>query len=183
VSLAWHICQSQHAAAARLRPTVAVVSAPGLVIADVYVLEAPQPPPPSQYDIVLNMLLAATMVLAGTAVLLICCYLPCRVVLDRRRLARWEHAWALTGRHGRVANDVLKTTSGCADRYVSGGLLHHDVPDPPAQQSRLPTCELGHRPAVGRPRTKNSPWACGSRRPPKRRHRGQVRTRPLTFRA
>ena len=54
VSLAWHICQSQHAAAARLRPTVAVVSAPGLVIADVYVLEAPQPPPPSQYDIVLN---------------------------------------------------------------------------------------------------------------------------------
>jgi hypothetical protein len=120
VSLAWHICQSQHAAAARLRPTVAVVSAPGLVIADVYVLEAratwrladgaertgvltsagapaiydvrigntvpvwlnpsgePQPPPSSQYDIVLNMLLAATMVLAGTAVLLICCYLPCR---------------------------------------------------------------------------------------------------------
>jgi hypothetical protein len=57
----------------------------------------PRPPPPARYDIILNMLLAAAMVLAGAGVLLICCYLLCRVALDRHRLARWEQAWAVTG--------------------------------------------------------------------------------------
>ncbi len=57
----------------------------------------PRPPPPSQYDIILNMLLAAAMVLAGAGALLVCCYLLCRVALDRHRLASWEQAWAVTG--------------------------------------------------------------------------------------
>lgn len=51
----------------------------------------PRPPPPSQYDIILNMLLA------GAGALLVCCYLLCRVALDRHGLASWEQAWAVTG--------------------------------------------------------------------------------------
>jgi hypothetical protein len=137
--LAAHVYQSQHAAAARLRPSVAVVSAPGPLIVGIFVQEAQvtwrladgaertgvltsatvpaiydartgnsvpvwlnasgdvRPPPPSQYDIILNMLLAATMVLAGTGVLLACCYWLCRLALDRHRLARWGQAWTATG--------------------------------------------------------------------------------------
>jgi hypothetical protein len=137
--LAGHVYQSQSAAAARLRPAVAVVSGPGPLIPGMYMQEAqltwrladgaertgvltsatvpalyaaqmgnrvpvwlnasgdPRPPPPAQYDIILDMLLAAAMVLAGAGALLVCCYLLCRVALDRHRLASWERAWAVTG--------------------------------------------------------------------------------------
>ncbi len=137
--LAGHVYQSQRAAAARLRPAIAVVSAPGPVVVGVFWQEAqatwrmadgtersgvltsatvpaidnawtgdsvpvwlnpsgdPQPPPLGQYDIILNMLIAATVVLAGAAVLLTCCYRLCRVVVDHNRLTSWGHAWAVTG--------------------------------------------------------------------------------------
>jgi hypothetical protein len=137
--LAGHLYQSQRAAAARLRPTLAVVSSPGPVVASANVLETratwrladgtersgmltgaiapaiydaqtgttlpvwlnrsgnPQPPPPGQDDIIAAMLIVTTIIPAGAAVLLTCCYWPCRVALDRHRLARWGQAWAVTG--------------------------------------------------------------------------------------
>lgn len=140
--LAGHIYQSQRAAAARLRPTVAVLSKPGLVVNafDVTAQEQaqatwrlpdgtersgllttqtapavydgrtgstvpvwldrsgdPQPPPPRQYDIVVNTLISGSIIPACAAVLLIYLYRLCRLALDRHRLARWESAWAATG--------------------------------------------------------------------------------------
>jgi hypothetical protein len=57
----------------------------------------PAPPPPGRADIAAGMLLGTTFVLAGVAALLNCCYVLCRVALDRHRLARWGRAWAVTG--------------------------------------------------------------------------------------
>jgi hypothetical protein len=57
----------------------------------------PVPPPPGRADIVANMLLGATFLLAGVAALLTCCYVLCRMALDRHRLAKWDQAWAVTG--------------------------------------------------------------------------------------
>lgn len=136
--LAGHLYQSHHAAAARLRPMVAVVSAPGPVVASANVLETratwrladgtersgvltsviapaiydaqtattvpvwlnrsgnPHPPPPGQDDITATMLIVTTIIPAGAVVLLTCCYWPCRIALDRHRLARWGQAWAVT---------------------------------------------------------------------------------------
>jgi hypothetical protein len=36
----------------------------------------------------------------GAGIVLIICYWPCRLALDRRRLAAWESAWARTGPRG-----------------------------------------------------------------------------------
>jgi hypothetical protein len=44
-----------------------------------------------------NALLAAVSAAAGAAVALLLSYGLCRLALDRRRLAAWESAWALTG--------------------------------------------------------------------------------------
>jgi hypothetical protein len=141
--LAGHIYNSQRAAAARLRPTVAILSAPGPVVANAFnptaqvqaqatwrladgakrsgLLTAstapaiddasagsavpvwlngsgdPQPPPPTQDEIVANALIAGTVLATGAGALLAFCYWLSRQALDRHRLARWEQAWAATG--------------------------------------------------------------------------------------
>jgi hypothetical protein len=137
--LAGHLYQSQRAAAARLRPAVAVVSAPGPVLTSADVLETwatwrladgtersgvltsaiapaiydaqagtalpvwlnrsgnPQLPPPGQDDIIADMLIVTIIIPASAVVPLTCCYWPCRIALDRHRLARWGQAWAVTG--------------------------------------------------------------------------------------
>ena len=46
---------------------------------------------------VLNALAKGAAVAEGAAVALLICYVLCRLVLDRRRLAAWESAWSLTG--------------------------------------------------------------------------------------
>jgi hypothetical protein len=42
-------------------------------------------------------LMAGITIIGGAAVVLIFCYLLCRMVLDRHRLAGWESAWATVG--------------------------------------------------------------------------------------
>jgi GNAT superfamily N-acetyltransferase len=54
-------------------------------------------------------------------------------------------------------------------------LLHHDVPDPPAQHGRLPIGDLGHRPVVGRPPDGGQASAAVLRAG--RRHQSRGRTR------
>jgi hypothetical protein len=141
--LAGHVYQSQRAAAARLRPTVAVLSKPGPVVVNAFEptaqVRAPatwrladgsersgllttqtapaiydawpgsavpvwlnrsgdlQPPPLGQDDIILNAVVAGTIIPTGAALLLLCCYWLCRRALDRHRLVSWELAWAATG--------------------------------------------------------------------------------------
>lgn len=135
---AGRLCQSEHAAAARLRPAVAVLSQPGPVTSSqataaeatwwlpdgtvrsgslttvtapaIYYAPAgksvpvwldrsgePLAPPPSPGDMIFSALLAGITITAGAAVVLILCYLLCRMALDRHRLARWEAAWAAVG--------------------------------------------------------------------------------------
>jgi hypothetical protein len=53
--------------------------------------------PPGQTLMIFNALLAADSAAAGAAVALLLSYGLCRLALDRRRLAAWESAWALTG--------------------------------------------------------------------------------------
>ncbi len=57
----------------------------------------PQAAPPTVSDIVFNALAGGIAVTSGAGLALILCYLLCRVVLDRLRLARWESAWAAVG--------------------------------------------------------------------------------------
>jgi hypothetical protein len=141
--LAGHIYNSQHTAAAGLRPTVAILSEPGPVGANGFnpaaqvqaqatwrladgakrsgLLTAstapaiddawagstvpvwlnrsgdPQPPPPAQDEIVADALAAGAMLPTGAGALLAFCYWLTRQALDRRRLARWEQAWAVIG--------------------------------------------------------------------------------------
>ena len=57
----------------------------------------PQPPSLGQDDIILNTLIAGTIIPAGAAMLLFYCYRLCRLALDRHRLARWGQAWTATG--------------------------------------------------------------------------------------
>ena len=57
----------------------------------------PVPSPPSRSDLIVDALFAGISVMAAAALALFLCYLLCRVVLDRHRLARWESAWATTG--------------------------------------------------------------------------------------
>jgi hypothetical protein len=135
---AGRLYQSEHAAATRLRPAVAVLSQPGPVVASqataaeatwrlpdgtvrsgtlttvtapaIYHAPAgksvavwldrsgePLAPPPSPGDMIFNALFAGITITAGAAVALLLCYLPCRMALDRYRLARWESAWAAVG--------------------------------------------------------------------------------------
>jgi hypothetical protein len=57
----------------------------------------PALPPPGQALMIFNALLAAGSAVAGAAVALLISYGLCRLMLDRRRLAAWESAWAMTG--------------------------------------------------------------------------------------
>jgi hypothetical protein len=58
---------------------------------------APAAPPPSRVLMVFNASLVAIWAACGAGMALAFCYWLCRRVLDRRRLAAWESAWALTG--------------------------------------------------------------------------------------
>jgi hypothetical protein len=54
--------------------------------------------PPSGWAIITTVAwLSAVMTAAGATLGLLICYGLCRVVLDKRRLAAWESAWASTG--------------------------------------------------------------------------------------
>lgn len=54
-------------------------------------------PPTGQALMIFNALLVAAAAAAAAAAGLLCPYGLCRLALDRRRLAAWESAWALTG--------------------------------------------------------------------------------------
>jgi hypothetical protein len=137
-SFAGHLYRSEHAGAAGLRPTMAVLSQPGPIASSqtngtrarwrlpngtqrsgtltmmtapaIYDAPAgasvrvwldrsgqPVPSPPSARDLVVDALFAGISVTAAAALVLVVCYLSCRVILDRHRLARWEAAWAAVG--------------------------------------------------------------------------------------
>lgn len=57
----------------------------------------PVAPPPGRAFMMVGAVLMALAVAAGIAAGLLIAYWLCRLVLDRRRLAAWESAWALTG--------------------------------------------------------------------------------------
>jgi hypothetical protein len=134
---AGHLYRSEHAAAGRLRPAIAVLSQPGPVPGSqttaaatwrlpdgaersgmlttvtapaIYYATAgtsvkvwldhsgqPLAPPPSWCDMIVTALLTSFVAIAGAAMVLILCYLLCRMALDRHRAARWESAWAAVG--------------------------------------------------------------------------------------
>lgn len=58
---------------------------------------APEPPPPGPFGMITSATLAGAAVIAGAVAALACGYRLCRRGLDRRRLARWSSAWAVTG--------------------------------------------------------------------------------------
>ena len=123
---AGRLYQSQHAMAAHARTAVAVLSQPGPVADSqttavratwrlpkgtqrsdasagasvrVWLDRSGQPvaSPPSPSGMIALALFAGITVTAGAALAVILCYLLCRIVLDRHRLARWESAWAAVG--------------------------------------------------------------------------------------
>jgi hypothetical protein len=57
----------------------------------------PVAPPPGRALLMTGAVLMALAVAAGIAAGLLITYWVCRLVLDRRRLAAWESAWAMTG--------------------------------------------------------------------------------------
>ena len=57
----------------------------------------PVAPPVSRVAMVFNALAKGAAVAGGAGAALLICYVSCRLVLDRRRLAAWESAWSLTG--------------------------------------------------------------------------------------
>jgi hypothetical protein len=57
----------------------------------------PVPAPPGPAAVLLTALVIGTAEAGGIGIVLGICYLALRLVLDRRRLARWESDWALTG--------------------------------------------------------------------------------------
>lgn len=131
--------QSQRAADARLRPTVAVLTASGpiymmngvgeaqarwrapdgrersgtlttQVAPDIWNAsrgsrvgiwvtpsEEPTAPPRSEEAVLVSATVVPLWSVLGVGVILMLCYWLCRVVLDRRRLAGWESAWAKVG--------------------------------------------------------------------------------------
>lgn len=60
-------------------------------------LGQPVAPPPGRALMMVGAVLTALAVAAGIAAALLIPYWLCRLALDRRRLAAWESAWALTG--------------------------------------------------------------------------------------
>jgi hypothetical protein len=57
----------------------------------------PVPPPADRSVMILYALVAGAVLIAMAAVALLIYYRLCRLVLDRRRLAAWDSAWARTG--------------------------------------------------------------------------------------
>jgi hypothetical protein len=57
----------------------------------------PKAPPPGPVDMIFTALVAGITATEGATLVLVFCYLLCRMVLDRHRLARWESAWATVG--------------------------------------------------------------------------------------
>ena len=57
----------------------------------------PTAPPPGATVVLFTAIVIAISAACGAGIALIVCYWLCRLVLDRRRLAAWESAWALTG--------------------------------------------------------------------------------------
>jgi hypothetical protein len=57
----------------------------------------PQPPPPDPGDTIVNALVESIAATASAALVLGFCFFLFRMALDRRRLARWETAWAIIG--------------------------------------------------------------------------------------
>jgi hypothetical protein len=88
-----------------LSGTLTLVTAPGIWEAapgtrvGVWLTQAGEPvtPPASQALMIFDAVLVAIWSACGAVMALTCCYWLCRRALDRRRLAAWESAWALTG--------------------------------------------------------------------------------------
>ena len=57
----------------------------------------PAAPPPGATVVLFTAIVIAISAACGAGIALIVCYWLCRLALDRRRLAAWESAWALTG--------------------------------------------------------------------------------------
>jgi len=57
----------------------------------------PAEPPPGATVVLFTAIVIAISAACGAGIVLILCYWLFRLVLDRRRLAAWESAWALTG--------------------------------------------------------------------------------------
>jgi len=76
-----------------------IVGAPAGTRVPVWLNHSGQPdaPPPSQALMLFYGLLTAISAVACATVGLVISYAVCRLVIDRRRLAAWESAWALTG--------------------------------------------------------------------------------------
>jgi hypothetical protein len=77
----------------------AIYNAPARTAVRVWLGRAgnPEAPPPGPVDMIFTALVAGITVTEGAALVLVFCYLLCRMVLDRHRLARWESAWATVG--------------------------------------------------------------------------------------
>jgi hypothetical protein len=58
---------------------------------------APTEPPPGATVVLFTAIVIAISAACGAGIALILCYWLFRLVLDRRRLAAWESAWALIG--------------------------------------------------------------------------------------
>jgi hypothetical protein len=58
---------------------------------------APAPPPQGAAGMAIGATMAALAVIVGSATVLTFCYRLCQRGLDRRRLANWSSAWAVTG--------------------------------------------------------------------------------------
>ena len=59
--------------------------------------DEPAAPPPGATVVLFTAIVIAISAACGAGIALILCYWLFRLVLDRRRLAAWESAWALTG--------------------------------------------------------------------------------------
>lgn len=57
----------------------------------------PTAPPPGATVVLFTAIVIAISAACGAAIALILCYWLFRMALDRRRLAAWESAWAMTG--------------------------------------------------------------------------------------
>jgi hypothetical protein len=57
----------------------------------------PTAPPPGATVVLFTAIVIAISAACGVGIALIVCYWLCRLLLDRRRLAAWESAWALIG--------------------------------------------------------------------------------------